>query len=152
DFDGRRILDRRYPVVEHIAGEQESVVIAGLLAHRLAHAHPDRALHLALDRQPVQSLAAVMRDPDLIDVDHARLLVDAYFDHLGRVTVAHGAANRGAAIFLATVRFRDGRVITGDGDGAGILQRLDDDFIEREALVLCAGTVEFAQALDFFRL
>ena len=96
-------------------------MIAGFLAHRLAHAHPDRALHLALDGEPVERLAAIVRDPDLVDGDDAGLLVDADFDHLRRIAVAHGAADGGAAIFLAAVRFRDGRIIAGDGDGAGIL-------------------------------
>ena len=79
-------------------------MIGGFFAHRLAHAHPHRALHLALDREPVERLAAVVRHPDLVDRDHAGLLVDAHLDDLRRVAVAHGAADRGAAIFLAAVR------------------------------------------------
>ena len=77
DFDRRRILDGRHAVVQHVAGEHQAVVIGGLLAHRLAHAHPDRALHLAFDGEPVERLAAIMRDPDLVDGDDAGLLVDA---------------------------------------------------------------------------
>ena len=110
----------------------QAVVVADLLAHRLAHAHPDRALHLALDGQPVERLAAVVRHPDLVDGDHAGLLVDRHLDHLRRIAVAHGAADGRAAIFLAAVRFRDGRVVAGDGDGAGVLQRLDHDLLEGE--------------------
>ena len=124
DLDRRRILDGRHAVVEHVGGEQQAVVVAGLLAHRLAHAHPHRALHLALDREAVERLAAIVRHPDLVDGDHAGLLVDAHLDHLRRVAVAHGAADRGAAIFLAAVRFRNGRIGAGDGDGAAVLERL----------------------------
>ena len=77
DFDRRGILDGRHAVIEHVGGDHEAVVIAGFLAHGLAQAHPDRALHLAFDREPVERLAAVMRDPDLVDGDDAGLLVDA---------------------------------------------------------------------------
>ena len=69
DFDGGRILNGRDAIVEHVAGDEQTVVIGGLLAHGLPHAHPDRALHLALDREPVERLAAVMGDPDLVHVD-----------------------------------------------------------------------------------
>ena len=67
DLDRRRVLDGRHAVVEHVGGEQQALVVGGLLAHRLAHAHPDRALHLAFDREPVERLAAVVRDPHLVD-------------------------------------------------------------------------------------
>ena len=77
DLDRRRILDGRHAVVEHVGGEQQALVVGGLLAHGLAHAHPHRALHLAFDGEPVERLAAVVRDPHLVDGDHAGLLVDA---------------------------------------------------------------------------
>ena len=151
DFDRRRILNGRHAVVEHVGGEHQAVVIGGFFAHRLAHAHPHRALHLAFDREPVERLAAVMRDPDLVDGDDAGLLVDAHLDHLRRIGIAHGAADGGAAIFLAAVRFRDGRVVAGDGDGAGILQRLGHHLVEGRALVLRAGAIDLAQAFDVLR-
>src|SRR6185503_8200972 len=93
DLDRRGILDGRHAVIEHVGSEHQPVEIGGFLAHRLAHAHPDRALHLAFDGEAVERLAAVMRDPDLVDGDDAGLLVDRDFDHLRRVGVAHGAAD-----------------------------------------------------------
>src|SRR6202030_2997315 len=90
--------------------------------------------------------------PDLVDGDDAGLLVDAHLDHLGRIAVAHGAADGRAAIFLAAVGFWNGRVIAGDGDGAGVFERLGDDLVEGEALVLRAGAIELAQAFDLARL
>src|SRR5262249_35966583 len=152
DLDRRRVRDRRHPVIEHVAGQQQPVVIAGLLAHRLAQAHPDRALHLALDGEPVERLAAVVRDPHLLARDGAGLLIDAYFHYLRRIAVAHCAADRGAAIFPAAVRFRDSRIVAGHRDRAAVLERLGHDFIERQPPVLRAGAVDFAQALYFFRL
>ena len=92
-----------------------------------------------------------MRDPDLVDGDDAGLLVDGDLDHLRRIAVAHGAADGRAAIFLAAVRFRDSGVVAGDGDGAGIFQRLHHDLLEGRALVLRAGAIDLAQALDIFR-
>ena len=151
DLDRRRILDGGHAVIEHVAGDQQAVVIGGLLAHGLAHAHPHRALHLALDGEAVERLAAVVRDPHLVDRDHAGVLVDAHLDHLRGIAVAHGAADGGAAIFLAAVRFRDGRIVAGDGDGAGVLERLGHHLLEGQALVLRAGAIELAQALDLLR-
>src|SRR5262249_26524942 len=93
DLDRRGILDGGYAIVEHIAGHEQALVIPGFLAHRLAHAHPYRSLHLALDREPIDRPAAVVRDPHLVDVDHAGFLVHADFDHLSGITVAHAAAD-----------------------------------------------------------
>src|SRR5215475_3749808 len=108
NFDRRGVLDGRYAVVEHVGGDHQPVVIGGFLAHGLAHAHPDRALHLAFNSQPIERLAAVMRDPDFVDSDDPGFLIDTDFHHLRRVAVTHGATNGRAAIFLATVRFRNG--------------------------------------------
>ena len=123
-------------------------MVADLLAHGLAHAHPHRALHLAFDGQPVQRLAAVVRHPHLVDGDLAGLLVDGHFHHLRGVAVAHGAADGRAAILLAAVQFRDGRVVAGDGDGAVVLQRLGHHLLEGQALVLRARAIDLAQAFD----
>ena len=84
----------------------------------------------------------------LSTVDDAGLLVDRDLDHLRRIAVAHGAADGGAAILLAAVRVRDGGVVAGHRDGAGILERLGHDLLEGGALVLRAGAIELAQALD----
>src|SRR5215471_9686014 len=89
-----------------------------------------------------------MCDPDLVDGDDAGLLVDAHLHNLRRIGIAHSAADGGAAIFLAAVRFRDGRIVAGDGDGAGVLQRFGHDLVERRALVLGARAINFAEALD----
>ena len=48
-------------------------MIGRLLAHRLAHAHPHRALHLSFHRETVERLAAVMRDPDVAHLHEAGL-------------------------------------------------------------------------------
>src|SRR5262245_25827280 len=152
DLDRRRILDGGHAVVEHVAGDEQAVVIGGLLAHGLAHAHPHRALHLALDGEAVERLAAVVRDPHLVDGDHAGVLVDADFHHLRGVAVAHGAADGGAAIFLAAVRLRDGRVVAGHRDGAGVLERLGHHLVEGQALVLRARAIKLAQAFDLLGL
>ena len=77
-----------------------------------------------------QCLAAIVRNPDLVHGHDAGLLVDGDFDHLGRIAVAHRAANGGAAIFLAAVGCGDGRIVTGHSDRAGILQRFGDDLVE----------------------
>src|ERR1035437_8626561 len=151
DFDRRGIPDGRNTVIEHIGGEHQPIVIGGFLAHGLAHPHPDRALHLAFHRQTIERLAAVVRDPDSVDGDDTGVLIDADLDHLRRIAVAHGAADGGAAIFLAAVRFRNGRIIAGHRDGAGIFERLGHHLVERGALVLRAGAIELAQAFDVFR-
>ena len=127
-------------------------MIAGFLTHRLAHPHPDRTLHLPLDGETVERLAAVVGDPDLLDVDHAGLLIDADFHHLRGIAVAHSAADRGAAIFLAAVRFRDGRIVAGHGNRAAVLERLDNDLSKSEPLVLRAGAVKLTQTLDLLGL
>src|SRR6185437_301377 len=133
---------------EHIRRHHETVVIGRLLTHRLAHAHPYRALHLALDGEPVERFAAIVRHPDLVNSDNAGLLVDGNFDDLRRIAVAHGAADRGAAIFLAALRLRNGGVVAGHGDGAGVFQSFSHHVVEGHSLVLRAGAIEFAQALD----
>src|SRR5438105_3168020 len=152
DLDRRRVLDGRHAVVEHVAGDEQALVISGLLAHGLAHAHPYRALHLALDRQAVERLAAVVRDPHLVDADHAGVLVDADFHHLRGIAVAHGAADGGAAIFFAAVRFRNRRVVAGHGYGAAVLERLGHDLVEGQPLVLGAGAIKLAETLDLLGL
>src|SRR5260221_2818758 len=152
DLDRRRILDGGHAVVEHVAGDEQAVVIGGLLAHGLAHAHPHRTLHLALDGEAVECLAAVVRDPHLVDVDHAGVLIDADFHHLRGVAVAHGAADGGAAIFLAAVRLRQRRVVARHRDGAGVLERLGHHLVEVQSLLLRAGAIKLAQALDLFGL
>ena len=150
--DRRGILDRRDPVIQQVVGEVQAVVVAGLLAQRLAHAHPDRALDLAFDRQPVQRLAAIVRDPDIVHRHFAGGLVDRHFHGLGGVGEAHRAADRGAAVFLAAPAFRDRVVDALGGDRAGIAQGLHHDLLERDAGVLAAGAVIFAQHLDVFRI
>src|SRR5947209_4542460 len=126
-------------------------MIGGLFAHRLPHAHPDRALHLAFHREPVERLAAIVGDPHLVDIDYAGLLIHADLDHLRGVAVAHRAADRGAAIFLAAVRLRNCRVVAGNRDGA-VPESLAHHLVESDPLVLHPGTVELAQTLDLFRL
>src|SRR5262249_17332826 len=148
NLDRRRILYGRHAVVEHIGSEHQPVVVGRLLAHGLAHAHPDRTLDLAFDGESVERLAAIMRDPDLVHGDDAGLLVDTHFDDLRRIAVTHGAADRRAAIFLAAVRLWNRRVVAGDGDGAGIFERFGDDFVEGQPLVLRAGAIEFAETFD----
>ena len=127
-------------------------MIGGLLAHGLAHAHPYRALHLAFHREPVERLAAVMRHPDLVDADDAGILIDADLDHLRRIAVAHGAADRGAAIFFAAVGLRNGGIVAGHRDGTGVPERLGHHLVEGQALVLRAGAIDLAQAFDLVRL
>src|SRR5262245_16108953 len=142
------VLDGGHAVVEHVGHQHEAVVVAGLLAHRLAHPHPHRALHLAFHREAVERLAAVVRHPHLVDRDDAGLLVDAHLDDLRRVAVAHGAADRGAAIFPAALGFGNGGIVPRHRDGAGVLQGLGHHLVEGEALVLGAGAIELAQTLD----
>ena len=127
-------------------------MIARLLAHGLAHAHPHGALHLAFHGQAIERLAAVVRHPDLVHIHDAGVLVHAHFHHLRRIAVAHGAADGGAAIFPAAVRFRDGGIVSGHRNGAGVLERLGDHFAERQPHVLGAGAIDFTEALDLFRL
>src|SRR5262249_52048902 len=119
--------------------------------HGLTHAHPDRTLDLAFDREPIERLAAIVRDPDLVDGDDAGLLVDADFNDLGRIAVAHRAADRRPTIFLTAVGLWDRRIIAGRREGAGVFKRLGDDFIEGQPLVLRAGAVELAEAFDLAR-
>src|SRR5262249_33546069 len=103
NLDRGRILDSRYPVVEHVRGNHQAFVVAGFFAHGLAHAHPDRALYLAFDRQPVQRPAAVVRNPDFVPGNNAGLLIDADFTDLSRIPVAHSPATGRAPILLAAV-------------------------------------------------
>src|SRR5262249_56986313 len=92
-LDRRRILDGGHAVVEHVAGDEQAFVISGLLAHGLAHAHPHRALHLALDGEAVERLAAVLRDPHLVPVDPPGVPVAPALPPLRRVALAPGAAD-----------------------------------------------------------
>src|SRR5262249_5914917 len=41
NLDGRRILDCRHAIIEHVGGDHQAFVIGGLFTHGLAHAHPD---------------------------------------------------------------------------------------------------------------
>src|SRR5262249_49471636 len=68
------------------------------------------------------------------------------------VAVAHGAADGGAAIFLAAVRLRNGRVVARHRDGAGVLKRLGHHLDEGQALVLRAGAIKLTQAFDLLGL
>ena len=58
------------------------------LHHRLADAHVDRALDLALDEQRVERAPDIMGDPDVVQLDLARVLVDGQLDDARRVRVA----------------------------------------------------------------
>src|SRR4029077_9280441 len=147
-----RVLNGRHAVIEHICRDHQAVVVSRLLAHGLPHAHPHRGLDLAFDREPVERLAAIVRHPDFVDGNNAGLFIDRDFNDLRRIAVAHGAADRGAAIFLAAARLRNGRVVAGDDDGAAIFESLRDDFVEGQPLVLRAGAIKLAQALDLVRL
>lgn len=123
-------------------------MVAGLLRHRLAHAHPHRTLHLAFDCQTVQGLTAIVCHPHFVDRHLTGLLVYGHLDDLSRVAVAHGAADGRSTVLLAAVGLRNGGVGAGYGDRAAIIECLHHDLLEGEALVLSAGSIELAQTLD----
>src|SRR5262249_29689069 len=129
DFDRRGVLDARHAIVEHVGGDEETVVIGGLFAHRLSPAHPYPPPEPPFDGETIECLAAIMRHPDLVDTDDPGLLVHGHFDDLGRIAVPHGAANRRAAIFLAAVRLRDRGIVARHRYRARLAQRLCHDFI-----------------------
>src|SRR5262249_6523298 len=94
----------------------------------------------------LSALPPALPDPPLRAVAHPGVPVDADFHHLCGVAVAHGAADGGAAIFLAAVRLRQRRVVAGHRDGAGVLERLGHHLVEGQALVLRARAIKLAQA------
>src|SRR6185369_13093836 len=104
-LDRGRFDDRWDAVVDHVGAQRQAFVVLRLFAHRLAHAHPDRALHLAFDGQRVDGTTAIMRNPDLLDPDVAGFLVDFDLDDLRAVAEARRRADGGAAE-LAALRFR----------------------------------------------
>src|SRR6516225_3504567 len=79
----------------------QTVEVVRLLAQRLTHAHPHRALDLSLDRQWVDRMAAIKRGPHVIDGDRASRLVDRDFNDLCCVAEAHGRSNRSALVLAA---------------------------------------------------
>src|SRR5215471_2621394 len=147
DGDRRRILDGGHAIIEHVGRHQEAIVVAGLLRHRLAHAHPNRTLDLAFDCQAVEGLAAIVCHPHFVDRYLTGLIVHGHFDDLSRVAVAHGAADGCPAVLLAAVGLRDGGVGPGYGDRAALFECLTHDLLEGEALVLSTGAIELTQTL-----
>src|SRR6516162_9992491 len=79
----------------------QTVEVVRLLAQRLTHTHPHRALDLSLDRQWVDRMAAIKRGPYVIDSDCASWLVNRDFDDLRCVAEAHGRPNRSALVLAA---------------------------------------------------
>ena len=148
DFD-----DGRHPIFQQAGVRRQAVEIARFLAQGLAHAHPDRALDLALDRQQIDGVAAIERDPNLVDAHLAGGVVDADLDHLRTIAEAHGGAD-GAAFVLAALRFNRRGESAAHGDGAAVDQRGLGDFVEGQArLLAAAGDAEhFADRLDVLRL
>src|SRR6266545_2386053 len=97
-FDGRRLDDRRDAVIEHVGTQRKPVVILRLFGQRLSHAHPYAALHLPLDGERIDCIAAVVRDPDPLDGDGAGVLVDRHLDDLCRIREPRRRAARSAAL------------------------------------------------------
>ena len=108
-FDFRRVQAGRDAVVE----ERGRIVEAGapllrgledvLLHERLAEAHVDRALHLALHQHRVQGAPAVVRHPDPDHVHHARLDIHLHFRDVRRERVRGGGADGPAPVVAVIV-------------------------------------------------
>ena len=82
----------------------QTLVVLCFLAQRLAHAHPDRTLHLAFDRQRVDGAAAIVRYPDLDHLHRTGVFIHFDFDDLCRVRIA-GARSHSGTTELAALRF-----------------------------------------------
>ena len=114
--DVRRVERRRDPVVEEVRRAQEAAVVDGVRLHlRLGRAHVDAALDLPLDERRVQRLAAVVRGPQLHDLPHAGLGVDAHLGDVRREAVRRRRAD-GAAAVVGTELLR--AVAAGRGERA----------------------------------
>ena len=119
-----------------------------LLAERLAHAHPHGSLDLTGDGQRVDRMAAVQRDPNLVNGDGAAELIDADLDHLRGVAESHGRADRSATL-LAALRLRRAGERALAGQRSLVDQRCFGDLRERQRFLIPAGQMErAAETLD----
>src|SRR6516225_3738548 len=80
---------------------RQTIEIMCLLAERLPHAHPHRALNLSLHCQRVDRVATIESSPHVIDANRARRLVDCDFNNLSCVAEAHGRSNRSTLVLAA---------------------------------------------------
>jgi hypothetical protein len=139
---GGRFGDGREGVIEEVGGGVLAVLVARLLAQALAHAHPDRALHLAFDAQRVDGETAIERGPDLVHGDlrpvSGSTLTSTDLRGIGET---HGGAD-GAAAVLAALEFDRAGEGALDVQRAGIHQRLGGGVAEADGAVRIAGDVE----------
>src|ERR1035437_5390480 len=118
--------------------QRQAALVAGLFAQGLGHAHPHRALHLTLDRERVDGAPAIMRDPDLLDANHAGVKVDLDLDDLRGIAECHGRADGAAAMPAALVLHGYGESPL-HRDAAAVGERGRGDLAEAEAGSLAAA-------------
>src|SRR5579862_1552738 len=78
-LDLRRLDRRRTAVLEQTGIHQHPVFPDHFFGESLSHAHPDRAYDLPLNRNRIERAPAIMRRPDFVNRDLARLFVNADF-------------------------------------------------------------------------
>ena len=79
-LDRRGLHHRRDGIAKQARMQRQAALVASLFAQGLSHAHPYRALDLPLDRERVDGAPAIMRDPYLLDADHAGVGIDLDLD------------------------------------------------------------------------